>query len=380
MKKIYWIDINRFDKKIDKSTWLEVSEYLINHGYDVVLLTGYMHEKYVPFGYHVDIKYFKAFNLPFFFKISLSLTIFFWLFKNIKNNDIIIISPLSLFYCAITNFFKKLNIHLDIRTIPVEIHSVFDHIDYFLHWYLQLKFFKTIPNSYSFITYLLQKHIEKEFNTSFKNTVIWNSGVDFGRFKPVKDFLPLNNKKYLVTYIGVVTRNRGLDTVIKSLKNLNGEFTNKIRFQIIGSGNYLENLKELTTSLNLEDIVLFKGYLPYEKIPEALMDSDCFISPLPNRPEWEVSSPIKIFEYIACGRPIILTPIAAHKVIQNTNCSIIWTNGFNSEDFKLAFEYTYKNRIKMRKSAKSLSSNYQRIFSWNYQANKLYTFLKRFYG
>ena len=380
MKTIYWIDINRFDTKIDKSTWLEISEYLIKHEYSVVLLTGYKNFKYQPHNFQLYIKYFKVFNLPLLFKVSLNIIIFLWLLKNVKKDDIILFSPLSLFCCVILKMIKKPYLHLDFRTIPVEIHSKIDRVDYFLNWFLQLKLFQSIPDSYSFITSLLKKNVEIEFNLRFSNYVIWQSGVNFKRFDPVRNFSTSDNKKFYITYIGVITKNRGLNTVIKSLKELDKCFKNRIIFHIIGSGSDLENLKSLTVSLGLQHMVLFEGYVPYELIPEKIKTSDCFISPLPNRPEWEISSPIKIFEYLASAKPIILTPISAHKVINNDYKFIVWTNGFTSTNFKHAIEYVYKNRINLSQSAKSMSTNFKMRYDWNSQAHQLFQFLKKNYG
>src|SRR5690606_36357777 len=39
-RKVYWVDLNRFDQKTDKSTWIEMARAMSRCGYDVTVLSG----------------------------------------------------------------------------------------------------------------------------------------------------------------------------------------------------------------------------------------------------------------------------------------------------------------------------------------------------
>ena len=79
---IYWVDLNRFDKKPDKSTLIEISKVLGRHGFKVNILTGYGVDKYYNSSSMFNIKYFKSCNRGWIFRISLLLNILIWLVKN----------------------------------------------------------------------------------------------------------------------------------------------------------------------------------------------------------------------------------------------------------------------------------------------------------
>ncbi len=66
-------------------------------------------------------------------------------------------------------------------------------------------------------------------------------------------------------------------------------------------------------ALGVDDQVQFRGFVPYEHVADEIAQADVCICPLPDRLEWNVSSPLKVFEYMACAKPMILTPIPAPK-------------------------------------------------------------------
>jgi len=379
LQNIYWIDLNRFDQKIDKSTWLEISEILIEENFHVTLLCGFKKQKYIPHGFQLEIKYFNSVDIAGLFRYSLMINMFFWLFRRVRDGDILIASPGSLLMVFPLKLLKKCNVHLDVRTIPVEIHNIRGRIDYLLFWRLPFKLFRNVPGSFSFITELLKKSVEQEFHTYFQDYIIWHSGVNTSHFKQVgKCSGPLSGR-FVITYFGVITKNRGIDLVLEALFKLKGNYRGKMVFQVIGEGPGLANLKRLCSGLGLTEMVNFKGYIQYEFVPRHLRDTDCFISPLPRRAEWNVSSPIKVFEYLACGKPVILTPIPAHKNIVENEDFIVWTDGDRVEDFVRAIEYAYENRVTLSKAAKKAPDFVRKRYEWKVQGKKLADYLKRKY-
>lgn len=380
MKNIYWININRFDEKTDKSTWLEISEILINSNFSVTLLTGYSQKKWVSKAFRLNIKYFKSLNNPYFFKLSLNLLILFWLLRNTNKNDIIIVSADSLWLSVILKGCRKCKIHLDIRTVPVEIHNIKNRLDYLIFFTIPMKIFHRRADSYSFITKLLKQNIENTFHVQFKDYAIWTSGVNIEHFATVRESPKKSSNKYVLTYLGVVTRNRGIDRVLKAIGRLNEMYKQKVLFQVIGDGPFLPYLKQISSDLGLNDRVLFKGHIPYDTIPKNLMDTDCFICPLPDRSEWNVSSPLKVFEYLACAKPVILTPIVSHKNIIENEDFIIWTEGDKVDDFIKAIEYALKNTEKLKRKSRMAIETVRNNYEWAVQGNIFVNYLRKKYN
>jgi glycosyltransferase involved in cell wall biosynthesis len=378
--RIFWVCIHRFDEKIDKSTWLEIGHNLVKNGFSTVLLTGFGKEKYRPLKNAMNLVYLPSIRHFLFFKISLSLSILMWLLRNANSEDLIIVEPNFLILANFVKKIKRCNIHLDFRTVPVGNITNVRSLERFLFWKLPNKFINVIPNSYSFITQALRRHIEHDCKTKFADYTIWTSGVNFKHFSQVAKYTKDPDNTYLITYLGSVRMSRGIDLIIEAMAKLDPKYRDRIVLQVIGSGTHLNILERLSKKLGVSDCVKFRGYIPYESVPKHLKTTDCFICPLPDRTEWVLSSPIKVFEYFSCARPIILTPILAHRNIAHADCDfIIWTKGDTIMDFADSIVYAYENRRSLSKAAKRSISMTDNFYSWEAQGHKLSTYLKRTY-
>jgi glycosyltransferase involved in cell wall biosynthesis len=377
-KRIFWVDHTRFDLKLDKSTWLEVSEALIERGHDVSILSGYGTSKYYPKGYKVNMIYFRALDLGGVFRISLLLNILCWLLRKTAKEDIIILHPNSLVIAPFLRLFGKNNIHLDIRTVPVNIDSLRDHIDRWLFWKIPLSFLRNLATGNSFITDRLRLAVEKEFNVKFEDYVLWESGVNSKRFKITDQVTTKKGSdEFVLFYHGFISEKRGIGYVVKAIAELDERYRKHISFIVIGTGPGLAGLKELADRERISDRIVFKGFLPHEDIPREIWKADCCVCPLPDRPEWNVSSPLKVFEYMACGKPMILTPIPAHIDVLKGEDFIVWTKGETVEDFRRAIEYAYDHRVKLAKDSTKASELASQNYDWAVKGRKFADYLSR---
>ena len=371
-KNVFWVDLNRFDTKTDKSTWLEMSASMAKHGYDITILTGYESSKYYPKNNNVNIKYFETVNVAGLFRYSLLFNILRWLIWHSKRSDIFILTPGGLYVAPILRLFKKSNIHLDVRTVPVDIHSTRDKLNSLLFWKFTLRFLRHCAKGFSFITERLRESVEKEFNARFDNYVIWHSGVNIDIFRPLGN-LPKNNDigEFKIFYHGTMTENRGVVTLVEAINALQGEYKDNVTLTLVGKGPAYEQVEKSVELNGLERFIELKGFIPYEDIPEEIAKADCCICPLPNYPEWEISSPIKIFEYMACGKPVILTPISAHLDVVKTDDFVIWAEGFSSADLRRAIERAYDERDDLIRAGKIAIDCVKESYTWETQGRRL---------
>jgi len=377
-KRIFWVNHDRFDLKLDKSTWLEMSEALIKQGHDVSILSGYRTSKYYPKGYRVNMIYFRALDLGGVFRISLLLNILCWLLRKTAKEDIIILHPRGLVIAPFLRLFGKKNIHLDIRTVPVNIDSLRDHIDLWLFWKIPLRFFRNLARGNSFITDRLRLAVEKEFNVKFNDYVLWQSGVNTRRFQPSEQAtFKKDPDEFVLFYHGSISEKRGIGRVVEAIAELDERYRKHISFVVVGAGPGLAGLKELAERNGVSDRIVFRGLLPYEDIPGEIWRADCCVCPLPDRPEWNVSSPIKVFEYMACGKPMILTPIPAHMDILKDEDFVVWTKGETIGDFKRAIEYAYDHRARLEESSTRASELARQNYDWAVQGRKFADYLAR---
>ncbi len=157
--------------------------------------------------------------------------------------------------------------------------------------------------------------------------IYWPNGTDLVGFNTTKtkeeirrEFgIPLD--KYVVMYTGQLFRWKGVDSLIRSIKMLP---ENILIYIVGGSSQDVAQCKREIRDANDERIV-FIPFQPHEKIPFWLTAADVLI--LPNTGREKVSlyytSPMKLFEYLAVGRPIIASAIPSIMEILNKDNSVL---------------------------------------------------------
>ena len=117
------------------------------------------------------------------------------------------------------------------------------------------------------------------------------SGVSHDSFKPLH--IGQEKRKFTLCFVGRLVRSKGLEYLIKAVKNLDAQVI------VLGNGEkrYVENLKRKTPKN-----VRFLGRIEHKKVPKYINYSDILVSP-----SLSEGLPRTILEAMACGKPIIAT-------------------------------------------------------------------------
>lgn len=127
----------------------------------------------------------------------------------------------------------------------------------------------------------------------FKNTSFTEEGLKAGR-------------KFLVSYLGVMAPQDGVDFLLRAIDVLINQYNrHDVTFRIIGSGDSLDDLKNLKEDLRLGAEVIFTGRVPDEELFNYLAASDVCVAPDPKNPLNDKSTMNKILEYMAMAKPIV---------------------------------------------------------------------------
>ena len=373
---IIWIAPDRFDIKPDKSSWIEMGRCLRELGWTVTILTGRkgaIDETTETFGGIVE--WVRATDLPFVFRFSLLLGMGRWLSCNAKADDVIIMNEDALWLVPHLRRLSVRFIHLDFRTLPVDTHRWKKRFDRFLFWRMAIKAFGRRVDGYSFITERLRRQVESEFSIGAQDHAIWHSGVNLDRFRVGPSKKPRFRDRFTLFYHGSISRTRGLGLVIDAIAL--GELPKAFQFVIVGDGPERIDLERQANALGLEAQIQFQGFVPYEDVVSEIANADVCICPLPDRLEWNVSSPLKVFEYMACGKPMILTPIPAHQDVLADSSFVVWTQGFEAADFSLAIRKAISHRTELARCAEQAPSVARDRFEWRVQAYALHQYLTR---
>ena len=98
---------------------------------------------------------------------------------------------------------------------------------------------------------------------------------------------------------GTITENYGIQVVLDALAALNPAI--RVRYDVVGEGEYRTALEEKARALNLGERVAFHGYVSRERLLELLLQSTAGVVPM----LFEYQSPNKLFEFVALGKPVI---------------------------------------------------------------------------
>ncbi len=378
-RRIIWLNNDRFDRKPNKSAWVEMPVRFRKKGYEVFLVTGFDKEKYTPDQDHPKMVYLPAINAPLIFRITLMLSSLLWVLVNAKKNDIVILNPDTLWIAPFISARGVKNIHLDIRTLPLTQNKILKkRIDNWLFWTIPMKYLRSSVRGYSFITERLKTSIEKEFSTSFDNYEIWSSGVNIKRFKPnteTRTNSHSNKSIFTLFYHGSIYAHRGLEEIVKAVETLDEVYRSKIRLVVVGTGGGLKKLQHISQSCQHPSIVDYRGFISYEKIPEEIALADCCVCPLPNFLQWNVSSPLKLLEYLASGKPAIITPIPAHTDVLKDEKFIVWTKGEQVADFQKAIIFAYRNKKKLQSAARQAPDFVASRYDWDILGDRFANYL-----
>lgn len=112
-----------------------------------------------------------------------------------------------------------------------------------------------------------------------------------------------------VYYLGTLSRVRQLNYLIKAFKNVQ-ELYPDARLIFVGDTEHKEDvdfLRDEASSLGIDDKVLFTGRLPMKEAWAEIMKAHVCISPFYPTQILLSTSPTKLIEYMALGRPVVAT-------------------------------------------------------------------------
>lgn len=165
------------------------------------------------------------------------------------------------------------------------------------------------------ITTVSPSLVRKLDGIGFDADLITN-GVDTSVFRPLSSSQCRNihnvpKEVFVIGFVGSVERWYAIDLLIKMMPELI-RYNPATRLLIVGDSlftGYKYELIQLTQSLGIERYVRFTGAKPYTELPEHIACMDVCTMPL-SPPQWiDIALPNKFFEYTACGKPIVTTPI-----------------------------------------------------------------------
>lgn len=130
----------------------------------------------------------------------------------------------------------------------------------------------------------------------------------------------------IIGYAGLTFKYRGLETLVEAFAKIANDEPAALLALVGGRPNEVAELKELARELHIpQDRVIFTGQLPQEKGALYVQASDVLV--IPDTVTGMTASPLKLFEYMAAGKPIVCKDMPALREIVSENAAVFFTGG-----------------------------------------------------
>jgi glycosyltransferase involved in cell wall biosynthesis len=156
------------------------------------------------------------------------------------------------------------------------------------------KYFRTIPIHYTPYAY----------NPIIINLPAVKYQALLGQYGSFKNFL----------YMGTITKNYGLFTMLEAVKILRDSYNN-FKLFLLGNGRDKEKAINFINSNNLTDNVVITGYVEESDLISYFKLANAFISPLNDTIQDWARCPSKIYMYLPFNKPILTCAIGEAKEI-----------------------------------------------------------------
>lgn len=234
----------------------------------------------------------------------------------------------------------------------------------------------------SLISIIIDK-IEKFVSNSVDTTITVTDAIE-SRFKkektiqirnyPLLDMINLESRKSFsenyvkLIYVGGLSKDRGIIEVVKSLELIDAS----IKVEMVLLGKFFElDTEKMVKKLDGFKKVKYKGWVSRNKVYEELHTSDIGIVCLHSNDRYEFSLPVKLFEYMSAGLPVIASNFAVwSQIIKENECGIM-VDPLNPDEIARAIEYLAKNPELRRKMGENAKKAVIEKYNWEEESKKL---------
>ncbi|MCD6515570.1 MAG: glycosyltransferase family 4 protein [Candidatus Odinarchaeota archaeon] len=217
-----------------------------------------------------------------------------------------------------------------------------------------------------------------ELGADPKKIIVLGAGIDSKRFNPnisgesIRKRYGIKKNEIVLFFMGWLYEFSGLKEVAESLSKYKG---NNIRLMVLGRGDLYTELAMMKKILG--DSLILVDWQPYEKVPEYIAASDICLLPAYNNEIMRDIVPIKIYEYMACGKPVIATKLPGIIKEFGKGNGIIYVNSPN-EVLSVAAKLS-RSRTKLRELGLR-AANYVKRYSWKNITDQIEKILENLVG
>jgi len=175
------------------------------------------------------------------------------------------------------------------------------------------------------VTPQIALYLTRFFHCQPEKVIVIGNGVNTEKFKPIYDktllwswrrVLGITKEDVIIAFVGNLAPWQGVNILIEGAFPLLLQNEN-LKFLIVGEGLLKNALLKRVLDFKSEKNFIFTGMIRYEEIPILINLSDICVAPFISRRNRVTGvSPLKIFEYMACGKPVVCSRIEGLEFVE----------------------------------------------------------------
>jgi glycosyltransferase involved in cell wall biosynthesis len=161
----------------------------------------------------------------------------------------------------------------------------------------------------------IKANLESAYRIPGEKITVVPNGANTSMFKPLEQGacrkeLGLDLETSYICFVGNLAPWQGVEYLVNAAPSVLSRFRD-CRFLIVGDGVMKNELLNLSRELGIEDIFIFTGVVPYDRVPVYINASDVCVAPFIFARNAKIGlSPLKLYEYMACGKPVVASAIS----------------------------------------------------------------------
>ncbi len=169
-------------------------------------------------------------------------------------------------------------------------------LDYLFHDFFPKKYLQHVLRTSIDCFITPSRVLESDLRAKGFNTVYLPNFVDLARYPVVS--APQNSHNVL--FVGYLNESKGVDVLLRAFSQVVRSIPD-VTLEILGKGPEEGDLRALSTSLGLDNSVMFLGEIPNAEVPRFYQKSHIVVLPSVVME----NSPLIIYEAMASGRPVV---------------------------------------------------------------------------
>jgi glycosyltransferase involved in cell wall biosynthesis len=184
-------------------------------------------------------------------------------------------------------------------------------------------------------------------------------------FRPAENLVAKTDDSFVLITHGSIEERYGIDIAVRAMAIVRRAVPGA-RLEIFGKGTALDGLVALTKELGLEETVVFRGFVPMEDLVRAVQEADAgLVTVLQNSAmRWVNTS--KMFEYVATGKPVIISRSPAVEDYFDNTCMAFFDNN-DPNDLARVIVGLYHNAEQRHVLAQNAARTYEQL-KWSVES------------